>query len=111
MFLAPPLISKKATAIKFIQQKNPINLVIDCRATGYPRPVYSWTKDGQKLSNDRIVPNGNGSLVVKEARKSDGGRYSCIASNDLGKDKKSFTVTVFGRFCCQFSRPCGLNIT
>ncbi|XP_020894216.1 fibroblast growth factor receptor 4 isoform X2 [Exaiptasia diaphana] len=91
---AKPMISTKKIKITLTQRKlSPLNLVVSCKATGYPIPAYIWTKDGKKISNDRVVRRDS-TLVIKDARQSDGGRYSCMAWNNIGKDSKSFTVTV-----------------
>ncbi|GAB6033413.1 Down syndrome cell adhesion molecule-like protein 1 [Chamberlinius hualienensis] len=62
------------------------DLVLPCRAIGYPISSIIWNKDGATLGSDRrqiVYPNGT--LVIhKVDRNSDGGSYTCIARNEEG---------------------------
>ncbi|XP_076349631.1 cell adhesion molecule Dscam1-like isoform X3 [Tachypleus tridentatus] len=67
---------------------------INCRAEGFPPPRVAWLKAaGDSPGNYQPVPSTsrlhvveNGSLVVLDARKEDGGYYLCQASNGIGSD-------------------------
>ena len=57
----------------------------------------TWMKAHGKLTKDRFNVQDDNSLLVKKASFEDSGTYVCVAKNELGKDSKDFTVTVFGR--------------
>ena len=55
-------------------------LTLNCSATGDPRPVISWRKQGGHLPfgrNQQI----NGALVIKNIIKNDTGYYICTATS------------------------------
>ena len=55
-------------------------LKLNCSATGDPRPVISWKKQGDQLPfgrNQQI----NGDLVIRDISRSDRGNYICMATN------------------------------
>uniref|UniRef100_A0A8B9H722 Hemicentin-1 n=1 Tax=Astyanax mexicanus TaxID=7994 RepID=A0A8B9H722_ASTMX len=63
-----------------------------CRAEGTPPPTIQWLKDGQVLrrtglKNIRISPDGS-TLTVTAAHTSDGGKYTCVATNKAGEEDK-----------------------
>ncbi|XP_031565841.1 fibroblast growth factor receptor 4-like isoform X2 [Actinia tenebrosa] len=92
---APKINRRKPAILTFYQPTNPpANLVIDCQATGYPQPEFSWSRYKRKMAKDRVSQYQNGSLVIADAHKVDGGGYTCVASNSLGTDMKNFTVIV-----------------
>lgn len=71
-------------------------IVLDCLASGYPPPAYSWYKDGGRLSSahDRFTLAHNGSLIITNAQLDDSAHYRCSASNYLGKASSSAKVEV-----------------
>ena len=72
------------------------DVVLPCRAEGYPVPTIVWSKDGE------VVEEGSGEkyqldsgfLKIRKAGASDQGKYSCTATNQ-GTD------TVEGRLVVQ----------
>ncbi|CAG2119074.1 unnamed protein product, partial [Medioppia subpectinata] len=52
---------------------------------GFPEPVISWKRNGEKINTGfgRIRLNGN-NLMISEVRPGDEGRYQCIAENVVG---------------------------
>lgn len=71
-------------------------IVLSCRVSSAPAAKISWFKDGLPLKTDkRIVAEvdneGNCSLTISEANETDGGAYRCVASNEHGKNFKSFS--------------------
>ncbi|XP_053341492.1 hemicentin-1 [Clarias gariepinus] len=74
--------------------RNPVALV--CEASGIPLPVITWLKDGRPISMSgsvRVISGGR-SLRLMHATAEDAGRYSCIASNTAGEDRKNFDLDV-----------------
>ncbi|XP_045462616.1 lachesin-like isoform X2 [Harmonia axyridis] len=62
-------------------------LVLTCRAKGYPEPVISWHKETIKEGrtvNERFDATGN-VLTIPSVTRRDEGRYLCFADNKIGK--------------------------
>ncbi|XP_071225588.1 contactin-4-like [Salvelinus alpinus] len=60
------------------------NLQWECRASGKPKPVYRWLKNGEPLVlEDRILLEG-GRLAVSRINLLDSGMYQCLAENEHG---------------------------
>lgn len=83
-------------------------IVVHCRVNGMPVPRITWSHDnGARVSQLRSAPNGedssdrlrlysNGTLVVRDAQKSDSGLYTCDVSNGIGSGlKKAVAVNVY----------------
>ncbi|KAK0156100.1 Matrix-remodeling-associated protein 5 [Merluccius polli] len=63
---------------------------LDCKAEGNPEPRVSWiTPYGQQLPTPyvggRFQVHRNGSLELRGVRKTDEGRYACMAKNTQGE--------------------------
>lgn len=49
---------------------------------GNPRPEVRWYKMGEAVvPDDRVVSDGQGSLLITSAVPGDEGEYTCVASN------------------------------
>ncbi|XP_010880252.2 contactin-4 isoform X2 [Esox lucius] len=60
------------------------NLQWECRASGKPKPVYRWLKNGEPLVlEDRILVDG-GHLAISRINQLDSGMYQCMAENEHG---------------------------
>ena len=57
--------------------------VIECLASGSPKPRLTWTKDGGKLeaTERHFFTADNQLLIIVKARESDAGRYECSMHN------------------------------
>ena len=69
-----------------IQTGQPIQL--NCHVSGRPLPDITWTKDGKEIKpSDRIEivknPDGNCSMIIKQATQDDKGVYKVICKNKL----------------------------
>nr|DBA21577.1 TPA: hypothetical protein GDO54_018188 [Pyxicephalus adspersus] len=66
---------------------------IQCDVSGYPEPQISWKHGDTFLNNDskHTIIDGN-ILLIRDANQEDSGKYSCVASNGLGKDEQSVTL-------------------
>lgn len=69
------------------------SVTFNAQATGFPMPIIRWkraTLDGQSntfrvvISNANVQTLENGSLVIREALRTDTGRYMCQALNGVG---------------------------
>ena len=94
--LALPTIIVKPKQIATHEGKD-INVV--CSATGNPKPSIKWRRVIKKLPANAHVEK-NGTLVLKNLQKVDGGLYQCIAANTVGKADDSATVVVQGDENC-----------
>lgn len=85
-------------------QKNSL-VTLRCQPpAGNPSPAVSWWKDGRPVDthkNRRVFmkSHANFSLVViRKAKLSDGGYYSCVASNLVGRRESAvIKMTVYGK--------------
>uniref|UniRef100_A0A671W9G0 Hemicentin 1 n=1 Tax=Sparus aurata TaxID=8175 RepID=A0A671W9G0_SPAAU len=70
---------------------------IRCSASGYPPPRLVWTH------NDihRMTPDGT--LIIRNLEKKDGGVYGCLASNQAGTDTMTSILTYIGE--CHRAHP------
>ena len=55
-------------------------LKLNCSATGDPRPVISWKKQGGQLPVGRSQQI-NGDLVIRDISRNDTGNFICMATN------------------------------
>ncbi|XP_031169752.1 hemicentin-1 isoform X2 [Sander lucioperca] len=67
-----------------------------CVAEGVPQPSLSWEKDGNPLSESTgeytILPSGE--LIIDIAQPDDAGSYTCVATNAVGQDSRTTTLSV-----------------
>ncbi|KAM7388095.1 hypothetical protein PAMP_024296 [Pampus punctatissimus] len=68
-----------------------------CAAEGVPQPSLSWEKDGNPLSESTgeytILPSGE--LVIDITQLDDAGSYTCVATNAVGQDSQTVTLSVY----------------
>nr|XP_034174392.1 Down syndrome cell adhesion molecule-like protein Dscam2 isoform X12 [Osmia lignaria] len=74
--------------------------VLPCPAQGYPVPSFRWYKFIEGSSrrqpvqlNDR-VRQVSGTLIIREARVEDSGKYLCIVNNSVGGESVETVLTV-----------------
>ncbi|XP_038571296.1 hemicentin-1 isoform X1 [Micropterus salmoides] len=67
-----------------------------CVAEGVPQPTLSWEMDGNPLIESTgeytILPSGE--LVIDMAQPDDAGRYTCVATNAVGQDSRTVSLSV-----------------
>ena len=77
------------------------SFVLSCNATGSPTPTISWTMDSMVLTSDgnkiMIVESTStgvivSSLTVTNFVATDGGVYTCVASNSVGTSSVSSDI-------------------
>ncbi|XP_053561563.1 contactin-5 [Bombina bombina] len=56
----------------------------ECKATGKPRPIYRWLKNGLPLMPQNRIEMVNGMLTIHNVNQSDAGMYQCLAENIYG---------------------------
>lgn len=91
-------------------------LVLTCEFEGNPKPLVMWNirskhlkqelalsfteDDSAEIIEDALLPNhpiqvfNNGTLIIANLRKEDGGNYSCSATNEFGRAEDSVSVEV-----------------
>jgi len=82
--------------------------MLSCTSRGSPPDTFTWMKDDSLIvpTPTFITVNHNSTAavfrseyVINSVNTSDDGRYSCIATNPIGKDRKTINVvTVNGGF-------------
>ncbi|XP_030585819.1 LOW QUALITY PROTEIN: contactin-3 [Archocentrus centrarchus] len=60
------------------------NLFWECKASGKPKPSYSWLKNGEQVMADSRVQIENGAVSISSLNLSDSGMYQCVAENKHG---------------------------
>ena len=70
-----------------------------CQATGNPLPTLIWLKDGKVISSLKYSSAGGLSILhLVNLTVSNGGKYTCLASNVVGNTTTTSTLTVYGKF-------------
>ncbi|XP_025060802.1 hemicentin-2 [Alligator sinensis] len=72
------------------------SLSIPCHVTGFPAPSVQWLKDDRPAGEQDGVVTAKGSqtLLIPHVRLSDGGLYTCKASNKAGSARAEVQVSV-----------------
>ncbi|XP_049833936.1 Down syndrome cell adhesion molecule-like protein Dscam2 isoform X23 [Schistocerca gregaria] len=76
------------------------NCTLMCPAQGFPVPAYRWYKyiDGttrkQPVILDERVKQVSGTLIIKEAKVDDSGKYLCVVNNSVGGESVETVLTV-----------------
>ncbi|XP_061930151.1 cell adhesion molecule Dscam2 isoform X4 [Apis cerana] len=75
-------------------------VVLFCPAQGYPVPSFRWYKfiEGssrrQPVQLNERVRQVSGTLIIREARVEDSGKYLCIVNNSVGGESVETVLTV-----------------
>ena len=90
IFSDPPRITKPQNPTKSINFAESAS--IECLAEGNPQPQYKWTNAaGLVITTDKLLSLGN-------VDDSDGGNYTCTATNTLDSDSFTIFVKVTSKF-------------
>ncbi|KAK0078989.1 hypothetical protein PV325_001870 [Microctonus aethiopoides] len=76
------------------------SLALACSAQGFPAPISRWYKfiEGttrrQPVQLNERVRQVSGTLIIREARVEDSGKYLCIVNNSVGGESVETVLTV-----------------
>nr|XP_055041763.1 hemicentin-1 isoform X2 [Misgurnus anguillicaudatus] len=93
----PPLIQGNGPAAKELTAVLDSSVNMECVAIGSPPPQLNWLKNGLPLpvsSQIRLLSAGQ-VLRIARAQVSDGGTYTCVASNRAGVDNKYYNLQMY----------------
>ncbi|XP_059477740.1 cell adhesion molecule Dscam2 isoform X42 [Neocloeon triangulifer] len=71
-----------------------------CQAMGYPTPSFRWYKFIEGTTRKLAVPlddrvkQVSGTLIIKEAKVEDSGKYLCVVNNSVGGESVETVLTV-----------------
>ncbi|KAM5331532.1 hemicentin-2 [Glossophaga mutica] len=71
---------------------------LPCEASGWPKPLVAWWKDGQKLDFRlqqgayRLLPSN--ALLLAAPSPQDAGLFECVASSEVGEARRLYQVAV-----------------
>ncbi|XP_044596121.1 Down syndrome cell adhesion molecule-like protein Dscam2 isoform X48 [Cotesia glomerata] len=94
---APSILGEKGS---LMERKVDSNIVILCQAQAYPVPTFRWYKfiEGttrrQPVQLNERVRQVSGTLIIREARVEDSGKYLCIVNNSVGGESVETVLTV-----------------
>lgn len=84
--------NKRAPVAQYLSKRNEVALrgkkvELFCLFGGTPLPETVWLKDGTRIKpNDRVTHGNYGkSLIIKHVNFDDQGKYTCEASNNVGR--------------------------
>lgn len=94
----PPSFTK---TLKTVDGSINSNITLECRVAGSQPLVVSWYKDSEELhSSDKYrldFSDSTASVTISGLEQSDGGVYSCRASNNAGEEETSGTLSIKGQ--------------
>lgn len=82
------------------------DITLEARVAGHPTPKVHWEKDNIPIKeSDHFQPVGIGeryTLTIRGANPEDSGIYTCIAENDAGIAKRTYTIDIQGKLTIFF---------
>ncbi|XP_064072182.1 cell adhesion molecule Dscam1 isoform X28 [Vanessa tameamea] len=105
LVITEPVGSKSPTFSNDVQfsgitRKTSQDFALLCQAQAFPVPLFRWYKfiDGSArkqpvVLNDR-VKQVSGTLIIKEAKVEDSGKYLCVVNNSVGGESVETVLTV-----------------
>ncbi|XP_033178596.1 Down syndrome cell adhesion molecule-like protein Dscam2 isoform X14 [Bombus impatiens] len=94
-----PIFSSDDSLSKYARRKG-TSVVLACSAQGFPVPTTRWYKfiEGssrrQPVQLNERVRQVSGTLIIREARVEDSGKYLCIVNNSVGGESVETVLTV-----------------
>ncbi|XP_025202756.1 Down syndrome cell adhesion molecule-like protein Dscam2 isoform X10 [Melanaphis sacchari] len=97
--LKSPVFSSDAESARYRKRSNN-DLSVLCSAQGYPAPSFRWYKfiEGsnkkQAVILDDRIKQVSGTLIIREAKVDDSGKYLCVVNNSVGGESVETVLTV-----------------
>ncbi|XP_060885407.1 neuronal cell adhesion molecule a isoform X2 [Labrus mixtus] len=90
----PPRVLTPPNRVYQVISNNPA--LLHCASFGSPIPIITWFKDSQTSikNGDPYVIHENGTLEIHVAQPLNSGKYTCIASNNLGRKENHVYLEV-----------------
>ncbi|XP_076374941.1 Down syndrome cell adhesion molecule 1 isoform X31 [Megalopta genalis] len=94
---APSILGEKGS---LMERRTATHIVITCQGQAYPVPTFRWYKfiEGstrrQPVQLNERVRQVSGTLIIREARVEDSGKYLCIVNNSVGGESVETVLTV-----------------
>ena len=85
------------------------NVILQCVARrGYPRAVFKWFKDGERIRAETKELFNRSKLKLKNIQRSDEGTYKCFASNIMGEHETTTELRLESKYA-KYRKPadCG----
>jgi len=86
VFIAPPL-AKGATGNLLRFRKYGDGVVVSCDVFGSPPITFMWCRRKENRSLPSCSSSSSADLVIHNISRENEGRWTCIASNDVGEAK------------------------
>ncbi|XP_051719377.1 protein turtle homolog B isoform X5 [Ctenopharyngodon idella] len=91
---APPTFTD--TPPQYVEAREGGSITLTCTASGNPKPVVTWLREGDQLTSNRKYTVSDGSLTVQAITREDRGAYSCRAHSDQGEALHTTRLLVQG---------------
>ncbi|XP_050478316.1 cell adhesion molecule Dscam2 isoform X1 [Bombus huntii] len=98
--VAPRIAGERYEGGKLVDVPRTLVVALDCSTQGFPVPVTRWYKfiEGssrrQPVQLNERVRQVSGTLIIREARVEDSGKYLCIVNNSVGGESVETVLTV-----------------
>ncbi|KFM71227.1 Muscle M-line assembly protein unc-89, partial [Stegodyphus mimosarum] len=94
-----PEAPKVSTPTQKVDVKEGNSALLELTATGFPKPVITWTKDGEELKigdKYKVLQEDDETytMAISNVAPEDSGKYVAEAINDLGKDEVAYDLVV-----------------
>ncbi|XP_071567242.1 Down syndrome cell adhesion molecule 1 isoform X32 [Temnothorax nylanderi] len=98
--VAPRIAGERYEGYKLIDVPKTGMAALDCATQGFPVPLTRWykfiegTSRRQPVQLNERVRQVSGTLIIREARVEDSGKYLCIVNNSVGGESVETVLTV-----------------
>ncbi|CAL8340767.1 unnamed protein product [Boreogadus saida] len=99
VLLTPPSIN--GPSIVMVTATEGVRLLLDCAASGTPRPRVAWVLPGDAVvpvpyggGGGRVAAFSNGTLELRSPRRVDAGRLTCVARSEGGEARLGVDLRV-----------------
>ncbi|XP_050305229.1 cell adhesion molecule Dscam2 isoform X49 [Anthonomus grandis grandis] len=95
-----PKLTQVDSKLKSVERDAKFDIPLLCQAQGFPVPTFRWYKFMEGTSrkqavtlNDRVKQVA-GTLIIREAKVEDSGKYLCVVNNSVGGESVETVLTV-----------------